>query len=92
LYPQILFIAIFSKHANSNQTTSFHSQQLTFLEKQWLDLFQDAEYPAIKLALVLFTWYELVYYGRYLMYFCCDFIPFLRQYKIQGVSSCCRFL
>ena len=57
----------------------------TFLEKQWVSLFADSEYPAIKLALVLFAWHEFVFYARYLPFVACDYIPFFRQYKIQPV-------
>lgn len=68
------------------QTVDINSSvPTTFLEKQWVSLFQDSEYPAVKLALVLFAWHEFVFYARYLPFVACDYIPYFRQYKIQQV-------
>jgi methylsterol monooxygenase len=55
----------------------------TFLESLWLDSFKNSQYPGVKLAVVLFIWHEFVFIGRYLPFLLCDYIPFLRQYKIQ---------
>ncbi|TPX54413.1 hypothetical protein PhCBS80983_g05938 [Powellomyces hirtus] len=56
---------------------------MTFLERHWLGLFEHASYPALKLALVLFAWMEIVFFGRFLPYYIMDKIPFFQKYKIQ---------
>ncbi|KAI9105851.1 hypothetical protein DFS34DRAFT_589130 [Phlyctochytrium arcticum] len=56
----------------------------TWAERHWLSLFEDAEYPALKLALVLFAWHEIVFFGRFLPYYIMDHIPFFQKYKIQA--------
>ncbi|KAJ3168076.1 C-4 sterol methyl oxidase [Geranomyces variabilis] len=58
----------------------------TFLERHWLGLFQDSSYPALKLALVLFAWMEIVFFGRFLPYYITDQIPFFQKYKIQDTK------
>ena len=55
----------------------------TYLESFWLDTFKDSEYPGIKLAIVLFLWHEIVFIGRYIPFMICDYVPYLRQFKIQ---------
>jgi hypothetical protein len=59
-----------------------------YLQAQWDGFFEASEHPSLSLALVLFSWYEIVFYGRYLPFLLCDHIPFFRQYKIQTVISC----
>jgi len=58
-----------------------------FAERIWFGLFEGSEHKAIKLALILFTWHELVFFGRFLPYYLCDFVPALRKYKIQDTKE-----
>ena len=67
-----------------NSTTTL-GYQPTFLEEKWVSFFKDSEYPAVKLALLLFVWHQIVFIGRYIPFYICDFIPFFRKYKIQAV-------
>ena len=38
-------------------------------------------------TLLSFTVHEIVYFGRFLPFYLCDFIPSLRKYKIQGTKE-----
>ena len=64
-----------------------HSEP-SFIEAQWTAFFKDSQTPALHLALVLFTWHQVVFFGRYLLFYICDFIPSLAKYKIQPVRLC----
>ncbi|KAJ3278479.1 C-4 sterol methyl oxidase [Borealophlyctis nickersoniae] len=75
---------VFTAAAALNGTSS--SYEPNYLERQWLNLFDGSDYTAIRLALVLFAWHEFVFFGRFLPYYICDFIPYFRKYKIQDVS------
>merc|ERR1719215_2140098 len=55
----------------------------TWMEHQWQQLFEGSENPTVRLAIVLFTWHQIVFVGRYIPYVICDHIPFLRKYRIQ---------
>ncbi|KAI8911490.1 hypothetical protein EDD86DRAFT_202536 [Gorgonomyces haynaldii] len=57
--------------------------QPNFLEQTWLQLFDGSEYPSIRVAVVLFIWHEIVFFGRYLPFWIADQIPFFQQYRIQ---------
>lgn len=61
--------------------------QLTFLEQTWSSYMK--AYPEwLVITLTSFLLHEAVYFGRYVPFFICDFIPSLRQYKIQqGVEN-----
>ncbi|KAL2919025.1 C-4 sterol methyl oxidase [Polyrhizophydium stewartii] len=58
--------------------------QPNFIERQWLSLFEGAENPSIRLAVVLFAWHEFVFVARYIPYMIIDHIPYFRKYKIQA--------
>ncbi|TPX66727.1 hypothetical protein SpCBS45565_g04268 [Spizellomyces sp. 'palustris'] len=59
----------------------------TYLERQWVGLFENASHPALKLALVLFIWHEVVFFGRFLPYYIMDQIPFFKKWKIQEAKE-----
>ncbi|KAI8871762.1 hypothetical protein GQ42DRAFT_161792 [Ramicandelaber brevisporus] len=53
-----------------------------FLEQQWLNMF-DGRDELLTVTVFSFVFHELVYFGRFLPFWACDFIPFFRKYKIQ---------
>ncbi|KAI8894344.1 hypothetical protein BC833DRAFT_605239 [Globomyces pollinis-pini] len=55
----------------------------THFENWWMDFFQDTDYPATRLTLLMFAWHQFVLYARYLPYVICDHIPYFRQFKLQ---------
>ncbi|KAJ2848382.1 C-4 sterol methyl oxidase, partial [Coemansia brasiliensis] len=54
----------------------------TWAEQQWFSLFEGRN-EAITFGIVAFIVHQTVYYGRYLPYFICDYIPAMKQYKLQ---------
>lgn len=64
-----------------NSTIS-ESYQYTWLETQWEDLYQDRN-PLLVTGVLAFVMHELVYFGRFLPFLACDYIPYFQQYKIQ---------
>ena len=63
------------------------THQLSYLEQTWLNLFQDSQYPAVRLAIIFFLFHELVFIGRYIPYLICDHINYFKQFKIQAVLN-----
>ncbi|KAJ2015050.1 C-4 sterol methyl oxidase, partial [Coemansia sp. S85] len=57
--------------------------ELNWLERTWLTLF-DGRNELLTFTLISFLVHEIVYFGRYLPFLVCDYIPALRKYKIQG--------
>jgi len=75
----------FVESALTNSTiTTFEPN---FAERWWFGLFEGSDYKPVKLALILFAWHEFVFFGRFLPYYICDFIPALRKYKIQEAKA-----
>ncbi|KAJ3111075.1 C-4 sterol methyl oxidase [Phlyctochytrium bullatum] len=56
-------------------------------EAAWLKLFENSTQPAVTLAIVLFIWHEIVYFGRFLPYMIMDRIPYFQKYKIQPTEN-----
>ncbi|KAJ1922012.1 C-4 sterol methyl oxidase [Mycoemilia scoparia] len=56
--------------------------QPNFAEKWWLSLFEGRN-EWVVFTIVAFAMHELVYFGRYVPFLICDYIPALRKYKIQ---------
>ena len=57
-------------------------------------LFSDGN-ELLTLTLVTFVFHEIVYFGRFVPFWICDFIPALKKYKIQQVRcsrSKCAFI
>ncbi|KAJ1675479.1 C-4 sterol methyl oxidase [Spiromyces aspiralis] len=53
-----------------------------FVERWWLSLFEGRN-EWVVFTLVAFIMHELVYFGRYVPFWVCDYIPALQKYKIQ---------
>ncbi|KAJ1933152.1 C-4 sterol methyl oxidase, partial [Linderina macrospora] len=56
--------------------------KLNWFESWWLSLF-DGRNELLTFTLIAFTMHEVVYFGRYLPFLLCDYIPAMRKYKIQ---------
>ncbi|KAI8824368.1 uncharacterized protein EV422DRAFT_318113 [Fimicolochytrium jonesii] len=57
-----------------------------YLERKWLETFDNTEYAGMKLALALLLWHEFVFFGRFLPYYIMDQIPYFQKYKIQDAK------
>ncbi|KAJ3304727.1 C-4 sterol methyl oxidase [Kappamyces sp. JEL0829] len=64
-------------------SSAVYQGDLTWAEQEWLNLFKDSKYPVARLAIVLFIWHEICFFGRYIPYVFCDHIPYLKKYRIQ---------
>ncbi|KAJ1759255.1 C-4 sterol methyl oxidase [Coemansia sp. RSA 353] len=51
-------------------------------EQKWFSLFEGRN-EAITFGIIAFVVHQVVYYGRYLPYAICDYIPAMRKYKLQ---------
>jgi methylsterol monooxygenase len=65
-----------------NATVVDQSYQLSWLETQWEELYKDRN-PLLVTGVLAFVMHELVYFGRFLPFLICDYLPYFRQYKIQ---------
>ncbi|KAJ2800112.1 C-4 sterol methyl oxidase, partial [Coemansia guatemalensis] len=54
----------------------------SWIERTWLSLF-DGRNELLTFTAIAFIMHEMVYFGRYLPFLACDYIPALRKYKIQ---------
>ncbi|KAJ2450867.1 C-4 sterol methyl oxidase [Coemansia sp. RSA 2336] len=54
----------------------------TWAEQQWFSLFEGRN-EAVTFGVIAFVVHQTVYYGRYLPYFICDYIPAMQKYKLQ---------
>ncbi|KAJ3327105.1 C-4 sterol methyl oxidase [Blyttiomyces sp. JEL0837] len=72
-----------------NITSSSPDYQPNAIESLWLGMFEglSSTEQAVKLAVVLFIWHEVVYFGRYLPYMIMDYIPYFQKWKIQTVPT-----
>jgi methylsterol monooxygenase len=59
---------------------------MTWLETRWEDMYEGRN-PLLVTGLFAFAMHELVYFGRFLPFLICDFIPYFEQYKLQPVSK-----
>jgi methylsterol monooxygenase len=59
--------------------------QLGWLENQWEELYRGRN-PLIVTGVLAFVMHEIVYFGRFVPFLICDFIPYFKKYKIQPVS------
>lgn len=59
---------------------------LSLVEQYWAEMYKDRN-PVVVTTLLSFMLHEVVYVGRYVPFFLCDYIPALRQYKIQGTKE-----
>lgn len=67
---------------NSTLAATGEPYQLSWLENQWEQLYEGRN-PLLVTGTVAFVMHELVYFGRFLPFLLCDFIPYFKQYKIQ---------
>lgn len=58
---------------------------------KWLEVHWEAMYvgrnPLLVTGIFAFTMHELVYFGRFVPFLICDFIPYFQKYKLQPVSK-----
>lgn len=54
----------------------------SWLETQWEELYKDRN-PLLVTGLLAFIMHEIVYFGRFLPFWACDYIPSFKQYKLQ---------
>jgi methylsterol monooxygenase len=69
--------------ANSTLTDT---TQLSWLETQWEQMYEGRN-PLIVTGIFAFLMHELVYFGRFIPFLICDFIPYFQRYKLQQVLS-----
>lgn len=58
---------------------------LSWAEKHWLQMYE-GQNEIFVTGMVAFIMHEVVYFGRYIPWFVCDFIPAFQKYKLQPVS------
>ncbi|KAJ1988696.1 C-4 sterol methyl oxidase [Dimargaris cristalligena] len=59
---------------------------LNFVEQWWQSLFIGRD-EWVVITVVSLVMHEVVYFGRFLPFWLCDYIPYLRQYKIQDKDN-----
>ncbi|KAI9030788.1 hypothetical protein CLU79DRAFT_731489 [Phycomyces nitens] len=64
---------------NSTLTTPY---ELSWLENQWAAMYHDRN-PLVVTGIFAFVLHELVYFGRFIPFLICDFIPYFQRYKLQ---------
>lgn len=57
---------------------------LSWAERNWVTLYEGRN-EIVVTGMVAFVMHEVVYFGRYLPFFICDFIPAFQKYKLQPV-------
>ncbi|KAI8098612.1 uncharacterized protein BX664DRAFT_319161 [Halteromyces radiatus] len=55
---------------------------MSWMETKWEQMYE-GQNPLLVTGLFAFTMHELVYFGRFLPFLLCDFIPYFQQYKLQ---------
>ncbi|ORZ06709.1 hypothetical protein BCR42DRAFT_383859 [Absidia repens] len=55
---------------------------MTWLETHWEQMYEGRN-PLLVTGLFAFAMHELVYFGRFLPFLLCDFIPYFEKYKLQ---------
>ncbi|KAG2191154.1 hypothetical protein INT46_001414 [Mucor plumbeus] len=65
-----------------NSTLAGEPYQLNWLENQWEEIYKGRN-PLLVTGTIAFVMHEIVYFGRFLPFLLCDFIPYFKQYKIQ---------
>ncbi|CAO3627895.1 unnamed protein product [Mucor hiemalis] len=65
-----------------NSTMVADGHQFTWLENQWENLYEGRN-PLWVTGILAFVMHEIVYFGRFLPFLACDYIPYFKQYKIQ---------
>lgn len=84
-----LFCSFFLGHltmeafANSTLTDT---TQLNWLETKWEQMYEGRN-PLIVTGVFAFLMHEIVYFGRFIPFLICDFIPYFQKYKLQEVNE-----
>lgn len=66
-----------------NSTIS-SAQEFNWLETKWEQMYEGRN-PLIVTGVFAFLMHELVYFGRFIPFLICDFIPYFQKYKLQEV-------
>lgn len=67
-----------------NNSTSL-PVELNWVETKWEQMYEGRN-PLIVTGIFAFLMHELVYFGRFIPFLICDFIPYFQKYKLQPVS------
>lgn len=65
-------------------------QQLNYIETLWESMYEGRN-PLIVTGVFAFLMHEIVYFGRFIPFLICDFIPYFQRYKLQPVSRPCGY-
>ncbi|KAI9316244.1 hypothetical protein BX666DRAFT_2019400 [Dichotomocladium elegans] len=57
-------------------------QQLSYIETLWESMYEGRN-PLIVTGIFAFVMHEAVYFGRFIPFLICDFIPYFQRYKLQ---------
>ena len=74
---------------NFNETATMEndtSYQLTYVESLWEGMYEGRN-PLVVTGIFAFLMHEIVYFGRFIPFLICDFIPYFNKYKLQPVSN-----
>ncbi|KAI8086220.1 uncharacterized protein BX664DRAFT_335202 [Halteromyces radiatus] len=76
------FLIIISLQPVMNSTLTYDSSQLNWLETSWEKMYEGRD-PLVVTGIFAFLMHELVYFGRFIPFLICDFIPYFKRYKLQ---------
>lgn len=69
-----------------NSTLTYDPSQLNWMETRWEQMYEGRN-PLVVTGIFAFLMHELVYFGRFIPFLICDFIPYFNQYKLQEVTT-----
>lgn len=58
--------------------------ELNWVETKWEEMYEGRN-PLIVTGIFAFLMHEIVYFGRFIPFLICDFIPYFQKYKLQQV-------
>jgi hypothetical protein len=59
--------------------------ELNWVETKWEEMYEGRN-PLVVTGIFAFLMHEIVYFGRFIPFLICDFIPYFQKYKLQPVS------
>jgi methylsterol monooxygenase len=59
--------------------------ELNWVETKWEQMYEGRN-PLVVTGIFAFLMHEFVYFGRFIPFLICDFIPYFQKYKLQEVS------
>jgi hypothetical protein len=68
----------------NNSTSS--PVELNWVETKWEEMYEGRN-PLIVTGIFAFLMHEIVYFGRFIPFLICDFIPYFQKYKLQQVKK-----